>query len=211
MDRFVLTENIRRFRQRLAEPLDDASTASLQAMLAASERELALLDAARAGVGTRWDHMSAEDRSDAETEARAWFVHAYAEAPTLAALIDPKPGLAIVDVNGAYEFATGMTYGQLAGKPLFELFPDNPSDPAANGVANLYASLRTVAETGQEHVMALQRYDTRDAHGRWIERYWRPVNRPVLAGDGELVYLLHVVEEATAEVLAGQSEGDRRG
>jgi hypothetical protein len=37
---------------------------------------------------------------------------------------------------------------------------------------------------------------------RFIERYWRPVNTPLLDEDGHLAFLLHQVEDVTAEVLA---------
>jgi hypothetical protein len=44
---------------------------------------------------------------------------------------------------------------RLAGERLFDVFPDNPDDPPADGVSNLYASLRIAAETGQPHAMKI--------------------------------------------------------
>ena len=50
--------------------------------------------------------------------------------------------------------------------------------------------------------MAVQRYDIRDPHGQFIERHWQPINSPVHDSDGLLVYILHHVEDVTAEVLS---------
>ena len=64
-------------------------------------------------------------------------------------LIDPGPGLKIVDVNDAYAKATFINRDDVVGKSLFDIFPDNPEDALADGVSNLYSSLRTVAQTVQ--------------------------------------------------------------
>ena len=44
---------------------------------------------------------------------------------------------------------------------MFDVFPDNPDDPAANGVRNLRASLERVRETCAPDRMPIQRYDIR--------------------------------------------------
>lgn len=69
-------------------------------------------------------------------------------------------------------------------------------------IAFLYASLRTAAQTRRPHEMTIQRYDIRDEEGRFIERYWRPVNTPVIDDDGKVVALLHHVEDVTQAVLS---------
>ncbi|MBS0410534.1 MAG: PAS domain-containing protein [Proteobacteria bacterium] len=158
---------------------------------------MALLDAARAGALPPWRKSPPRDLEAAQAKAVAWFDEAHATSPNPAALIDPSPGLALVAVNGAFEQAASLSRDRIVGRPLFDLFPDNPNDPSADGVHNLYASLRMVADTGRAHQMALQRYDTQDASGVWNARYWRPVNTPLNDDDGALILLLHVVEEAT--------------
>jgi hypothetical protein len=35
-----------------------------------------------------------------------------------------------------------------AGRPLFDVFPDNPADETADGVSNLFVSLKRVIEIG---------------------------------------------------------------
>lgn len=88
---------------------------------------------------------------------------------------------------------------KVAAERLAEVFLDNPDDPAADGVSNLFASLKTAAQTKRPHEVAVQRYDVRDASRQFVLRYWKPVNTPILNDAGELLFLLHHVEDVTAE------------
>ncbi|MFI8829044.1 PP2C family protein-serine/threonine phosphatase [Streptomyces sp. NPDC053431] len=138
--------------------------------------------------------------------------HAVFQAlPTGVALLTPE--LVYVDVNQAYLSLSGRTRSQLIGRFLFDVFPDNPGDPTATGMRNLSISLSRVAATGERDTMALQRYDVEDPDqpGTWQERYWSPVNVPVLALDGSVALLLHRVEEVTELIRArgGRAGGGR--
>ncbi|MEV7443235.1 SpoIIE family protein phosphatase [Streptomyces sp. NPDC091204] len=119
------------------------------------------------------------------------------------------PDLVYLDANDAFLAMSGRTREQLIGRYLFDVFPDNPGDPAATGMRNLRASLERVATTGKPDTMALQRYDVEHAGrpGVWEERYWSPVNVPVLAPDGSVALLFHRVEEVTE--LIGARGGTR--
>ncbi len=121
------------------------------------------------------------------------------------------PELVIADANEALLRRAGRERGQLIGRFLFEVFPDNPDDPDASGTRNLRASLERVVASGAPDTMALQRYDV-EAPGRpgvFEERYWSPVNAPVLDADGRVQLIVHRVEEVTETVRAGA--GDRVG
>ena len=50
----------------------------------------------------------------------------------------------IVGVNQCYLNATMTRREQIVGRGLFDIFPDNPNDPSADGVRNLRASLDRV-------------------------------------------------------------------
>ena len=117
-------------------------------------------------------------------------------------LLDPAPGLHIVDINDAYARATLTNRDDVVGHSLFEIFPDNPDDALADGVSNLYTSLRTVVKTSQPHAMAVQRYDIRDPQGQFVERHWQPINSPIHDRDGLLIYILHHVEDVTADMAS---------
>src|SRR5262245_40293900 len=110
------------------------------------------------------------------------------------------PSLTIAAVSDAYLRATMTTRPDVLGRHLFEVFPDNPDDPSATGVRNLAASLERVLMTRARDAMAIQKYDIRKpaaAGGGFEERYWSPVNSPVFGPSGEIVYIIHHVEDVT--------------
>jgi hypothetical protein len=87
----------------------------------------------------------------------------------------------IVAVSDAYLHATMTRREDILGRGLFEVFPDNPDDPAATGVGNLRASLDRVRSGRLPDTMAVQKYDIRrpEADGGGFEvRYWSPLNSP---------------------------------
>jgi anti-anti-sigma regulatory factor len=116
-----------------------------------------------------------------------------------------SPDLTIVAATDAYLAATLTKRADIVGRPLFEVFPDNPDDPGADGVANLRASLQRVSSRRMVDRMAVQKYDVRKPAaegGGFEERYWRPENRPVLGEDGGIALILHCVEDVTDHVRA---------
>ncbi|BFV56380.1 hypothetical protein KCMC57_up14840 [Kitasatospora sp. CMC57] len=130
--------------------------------------------------------------------------------PGMVALLIPD--LAYADANDDFLRLSGRTREQLIGRYLFDVFPDNPNDPTATAARNLEASLRRVLASGERDTMALQRYDVESTTrpGEWEERYWSPVNAPVLDDEGRTVLLVHRVEEITQLIRAhGLPEGNR--
>src|SRR5690349_17670694 len=78
-----------------------------------------------------------------------------------------SPGLMIVDANAAYLSATDARRDALAGRHMFDAFPDNPADGEATGVRNLGASFERLLSSVRSDVMPRQRYDIRGRDGRW--------------------------------------------
>jgi PAS domain S-box-containing protein len=116
-------------------------------------------------------------------------------------VLKPDADFTIVAASEEY-LRTTHTTPEIFGRPLFMVFPDNPGMPDADGAANLVASLDRVRRTREPHAMAVQRYDVRlppDRGGGFEERYWALINSPVLDDKGELEYLIHRVEDATAK------------
>ncbi len=213
MKRFILQENLARFRKLLDEEADANRRRTLQVLISEARRELAAFNAeafgARLSDGPFRFVPQAAIGVPADMPDLSRFRQEFETASRLFLLVDPRAGLHIVDANTAYAEATLIDRGRAAGERMFDVFPDNPEDPLADGVSNLFNSLQAAAETGRTHVMRPQRYDIRDAEGRFVERYWRPVNRPIFDDDGRLVYLLHEVEDVTAQMLAGaKPDGD---
>ncbi len=100
---------------------------------------------------------------------------------------------------------SGRTREQLIGRYLFDVFPDNPNDPAATGMRNLEASLCRVLATGERDAMALQRYDVEDPErpGRVGGALLEPGERAAAsAPTARCVLILHRVEEVTELIRA---------
>jgi len=122
------------------------------------------------------------------------------------------PDLTIAAVNEAYLTATMTKREEIVGRGLFEVFPDNPDDPAATGVRNLRTSLDRVRERRAPDTMAVQKYDIRrpeSAGGGFEERYWSPTNVPVFDAQGKLMYIIHHVEDVTEFVRLKRLDGER--
>jgi PAS domain S-box-containing protein len=124
------------------------------------------------------------------------------------------PNLKIAGASKAYLRATFTQREQLLGKDIFEIFPDNPDYREADGEQNLRASLLKVLETKQPDEMPIQRYDVRmpaSEGGTFVERYWRPLNIPILDPNGCVSYILHTVEDVTETMLLKRAsqEGQR--
>jgi signal transduction histidine kinase len=121
-----------------------------------------------------------------------------------------RPDLVIVAVTDAYLDATMTRREQLLGRHIFDAFPDNPDDPHATGERNLRASLDRVLATGRPDAMAVQKYDIRrpdSEGGGFEERFWSPLNSPVLGDDGEVRLIVHGVEDVT-EFVRLQRDGN---
>lgn len=109
------------------------------------------------------------------------------------------PDLRIVAASDAYLDATMTQRDAIVGRHLFDVFPDNPDDVAATGVRNLRDSLERVLATRASDTMAVQKYDIQrpaEAGGGFEERYWSPVNSPVLDGS-TVTFIIHRVEDVT--------------
>lgn len=129
-------------------------------------------------------------------------------APDFRALFEAAPGLClvlmpdftIVAVSDAYASATMTRREDILGRGLFEVFPDNPDDPATEGMRNLRASLQRVLQSRVTDAMPVQKYDIRRPEsegGEFEVRYWSPVNSPVLNALGDLTYIIHCVVDVT--------------
>ncbi|WP_121750962.1 SpoIIE family protein phosphatase [Streptomyces sp. E2N166] len=127
--------------------------------------------------------------------------------PGMVALLTPD--LEYADANQDFLRLAGRTREQLLGRYIFDVFPENPNDPASAGMRETRASMLRVVSTGERDTMALLRYDIedRDRPGRWVEHFWSPVNAPVLDPDGRVVLIVHRVEEITELIRARGGTG----
>ena len=202
MQRFIEQQNIARLKRLLAsEALSEKSRHLVEEQLHAAQRRLETLTAAKAGIKPRSRITRAFP--SATPAITSTFQKQFEAAPMPLLLLDPDAGLRIVEANRTFAATVMVNPGRIAGEKLFDVFPDNPGDPFADGVANLFDSLRIVAETGQAHAMAVQRYDVRTPDGTFVERYWQPLNSPVLNENGDLVFILNRAIDVTAKFPRG--------
>jgi len=78
--------------------------------------------------------------------------------PGLFLILKPDRDFTIVGASDDYLRAT-HTDSRIFGRPVFDVFPDNPDQPDASGVRNLRASLERVTAGRVVDKMPLQRYE----------------------------------------------------
>jgi len=175
-----------------------------QSFLEATRREMAIFASDMMGAQRYVDQFAARSRLQSllrfSRQRQARDILEITPAPAM--LLDPRPGLRIVDSNAAYAAATLTDRQRTSGEKLFQVFPDNPSTPTADGVSNLFESIHKAAQSGTTHVMPLQRYDVRDDNGDFVIRYWRPRNVPIFDERGKLIFVLHQAEMIDEGTLA---------
>jgi PAS domain S-box-containing protein len=146
-----------------------------------------------------------------EAEAlRSRFRALFESTPGLYAVLLPEAPYRIEGASDAYLRATMTERSEIVGRGYFEVFPADPADPEADGSRNLAASLERVRQNRVADVMAVQRYPIRrppSKGGGFEERYWSPVNSPMFGPEGELVYIIHRVEDVTEFIRLKQHEG----
>lgn len=156
----------------------------------AANREIALFRADMLGLQECLGQFSTGSRFEI-TRAERRVVRDMIENHSLPYLIlDPRPGLHIVDVNDAFASTTSLKRTRIAGGKLFDLFPENPDRPEADGVSNVFELFRKTAQECRPRSVATQRYDIRDVSGRFIERNWQLHSVPICDEVGRLTYLL---------------------
>jgi PAS domain S-box-containing protein len=148
---------------------------------------------------------------DDQTPVLPDFRALFEAAPDLYVVLTPK--LTVVAASDAYCRATKTERAAILGRHLFDVLPDNPNDPEASGVDNLRASLTRVLQFRRSDAMPLQKYDIRrpdSEGGGFEERYWAPLNSPVLNAAGEVAWIIHRVEDVT-ETVRLQAQDEERG
>jgi signal transduction histidine kinase len=144
----------------------------------------------------------ASEATPTEPDFRALFE----SAPGLYLVLTPD--LRVVAASDAYLFATMTKRDEIVGRRLFEVLPANPEDTAA--LDSLRASLERVKTYGAPDALGVQKYDVRRPAGGFEERYWTPINSPVFGPKGELLYIIHRVEDVTDFVRLQKSDKDQR-
>ena len=143
-------------------------------------------------------------------QLRLQFQALFQSAPGSYLVLKPnRPDFTIVAASDAYLRDTLTRREDILGRSLFEVFPDNPDDLAADGVLNLRASLERVVRDGAADTMAVQKYDVRRPNGEFEERYWSPVNSPVFDEKKNIAFVIHRVEDVTEFIRQKRKAGEQ--
>ncbi len=106
--------------------------------------------------------------------------------------------LRFVAVNEAYLRVTSSRFEDIVGRNLFEVFPNDPGDPANQSSALLRESLLKVLETKAVDVLAFIPYAiTVERNGQTVSeaRIWSATHTPILDDTGEVAFILqHTVD-----------------
>lgn len=136
-------------------------------------------------------------------QSESFFQRLFESSPHPYLILRADEDYTIVAVNNYYLDAARIVRENVLGKPLFEVFPDNPRDASVSGVSDLHISLDSVVKYGTTDIMGIQRYDVplRDGSDGFETKYWSPGNVPIFGDDGKVEYIFHHAEDVTDFVL----------
>ncbi len=112
-------------------------------------------------------------------------------APMLIVGID-APLYTMLDVNNAYLAATNTNREAVVGKPVFGVFPANPTDNVSQNIERTIFSFEAAINNKKSHTMYNYRYDIPvPGTPNFEERYWTTTNTPVLDDEHKVRYFIH--------------------
>jgi signal transduction histidine kinase/DNA-binding NarL/FixJ family response regulator len=129
------------------------------------------------------------------------FMALFCGAPGMCLALDP--GLRILAVSDAYARATRVAPADLVGRCVWEALPEDAASPRPGALPGLRASLDRVRQTRTADTMEVQKRFMPPLDigtGTYETCYFKPVNVPVLGPDGKLCYIVHALEDVTAQV-----------
>lgn len=116
----------------------------------------------------------------------------FEEAPGLIMVLNPS--FTILAISDAYVEATYTKREDLVGKYFFDVFQDTKNTTA---VAETKASLEYVLKNKKPHVIPMLRMEIKNLAGFLEEKYWNPINKPILTKDNQVQYIVHIVKDLT--------------
>ena len=116
----------------------------------------------------------------------------FEEAPGLILVLNPS--YTILAISDAYVEATYTKREDLVGKYFFDVFQDTKNTTA---VAETKASLEYVLKNKKSHVIPMLRMEIKNLAGVLEEKYWNPINKPILTKDNQVQFIVHIVKDLT--------------
>ena len=109
-------------------------------------------------------------------------------------------------VNRTLERELALVGDQVVGRHLFEVFPENPTEPVG-AQEQLAASLEHVVRTARRDWRGVQRYDVPvpGSADSWDHRWWIPLHIPVIE-DGQVAGVLITSQDVTVPLAAADRD-----
>lgn len=102
--------------------------------------------------------------------------------------------LCFVFVNPAYLRVFGKTWDELAGRNVFDVYPEQPER-----IAEVRDRFERVLR-GEFTAAQVQAYRLVRPDGVWEERFWRADEAPLYGADGGIEFIVQTIQDVTAEV-----------
>ncbi len=117
-------------------------------------------------------------------------------------LLAPNPPqYTIVAVSDELLQLTGQERGEVVGKSVFEVYPDDAE--ARTAPSPLSTSLQEALQTKKPTYLPVAGYYLPGAGGVREARYWSARSKPVPDEQGEVCYIIHSVEDITGQSVRG--------
>ena len=133
----------------------------------------------------------------------------FAASPNAYMLVDAE--LRFVAANPAYLRVTASRWEDLAGRHLFDVFPNDPANPNNDSVQLIRRSLDRVLTTGKTDELAFVPYAVPMHVGdevKVVERYWSATHTPLRDAQGRVnMVLQHTVDVTELHELRVAHEG----
>ncbi|MBC7474697.1 MAG: PAS domain-containing protein [Candidatus Sericytochromatia bacterium] len=120
------------------------------------------------------------------------------------------PEFIIKAVTDAYVKISRKNKDELIDRYLFEVFPNNVDDANVNGVKDLKISFNKVLKEKVSHFMDIVKYEIPLPNGKFEEKYWKKENSPIFNKNGELLYIIHKIEDITEFVMLKEKENVKK-
>jgi PAS domain S-box-containing protein len=121
------------------------------------------------------------------------------------------PDFTIVYATNEYLKAT-LKKKSIFGRPIFDVFPPNPENPrSVKHSQEVMDSLLETCKTKKTVVLPVQKYDIENPDtGSFEERFWSAKHKPVLDESGDVIFIIHSVEDITELIKLKESERTAR-
>ncbi len=126
-------------------------------------------------------------------------------ADRMAAVFDAMPvavlvfdrDLVMVHANPAYLEAVGRELSEIAGRFVFDVFPDDPDSSGPSQASDLRRVMLGAVDLGRTQRLVEYPYDIPNQHGGFDRRLWNVTEVPIAGPDGRTELVVHHTEDVT--------------